>query len=79
MRKTLEFRSKAFSEEKKTSEFCYESFLEEKNLEFRSESFSEEKNFGIPFLPILLNRKHSKICSKPFFGTENIRKKDNFC
>jgi hypothetical protein len=105
-RKTLEFRSEPFSDEKilgillwsifgrekprnsvpnyfwmrKTPDLHFKPFLEEKKnlrIPFRI-IFGREKTLEFRSEPILHNRKHSKIHSKPFLQSENTRKKTTF-
>ncbi len=68
-----------FSEEKQPSEFRSEPFLDEQNLgiPFRT-NFGREKTSGFRSKPILHNRKHSIVNSKPFLGTENTKKENTF-
>jgi hypothetical protein len=86
-RKTSEFRSEPFLEEKYPWNSVLNHFLEEKNpwssirnhfwmrktSEFSSEPFSEEKNLGIRFRNIFGIEKTSKFRSQSFSEEKNFR------
>jgi hypothetical protein len=64
-----------FTEEKNPQNSFPHNFWMRKTSEFHSEPFWKRKNFEIPFRTNSQNRKHSKIRSTPFLGTENTQKR----